>query len=79
MSVARLVVLLKIVSLLMDAQKKLFSDAAHTGVGGCLFAKNRRVLVFLSYFTRKREGVEGCVCLPHRQVSTNYTPGSRLL
>jgi hypothetical protein len=39
MSVARLVVLLKIVSLLMDAQKKLFSDAAHTGVGGVSLQK----------------------------------------
>jgi hypothetical protein len=62
----------------MDAQKKLFSDAAHTGVGGVSLQKNRRVLAFLSCFTRKREGVGG-VCLPHRQVSTNYTPGSRLL
>jgi hypothetical protein len=45
----------------MDVQKKLFSDAAHTGVGGVYLQKNSRVLVFLSYFTRKREGVGVCV------------------
>jgi hypothetical protein len=76
MSVARLVVLQ---SLNGCSEKATLRRSTHTGVGGVSLQKNRRVLVFLSYFTRKREGVGGCVCLPHRQVSTNYTPGSRLL
>jgi hypothetical protein len=64
MSVARLVVLQ---SLNGCSEKSIFRCSTHTGVGGVSLQKNRRVLVFLSYFTRKREGVGGvCACLTDR-------------